>query len=130
LGLERSQPDLRGGGRGVQRRGGRKLLSGATGPVRDAVLLNAGAALAAHAGPAGRHRGGLHEGLRAGIETGRPGGGPGAASAALARWVALAQEIRAASDPLTAPGRRRTPAIRAASGPDARTHRKWSSGWS
>ena len=43
--------DLRGGDAAVQRRRrARRLFAGETGPVRDAVLLNAAAALAAHAG--------------------------------------------------------------------------------
>jgi anthranilate phosphoribosyltransferase len=97
LGIERSQPgDLRGADAAFNAEVARKLLAGATGPVRDAVLLNAGAALAAHAGLPADTGAGLHEALRVGIERAARAVDSGAANAALDRWVALAKEIRAA----------------------------------
>lgn len=62
----------------------RRLLGGETGPVRDAVLLNAGAALAVHAAEAGS----LHERLAAGILRAEQAVDSGAAAAVLDRWVA------------------------------------------
>lgn len=61
----------------------RRLLDGETGPVRDAVLLNAGAALAVHDDPAGDPR----ETLAAGIAKAREAVDSGAARATLDRWV-------------------------------------------
>jgi anthranilate phosphoribosyltransferase len=96
LGIERSQPgDLRGADAAFNAEVARKLLAGATGPVRDAVLLNAGAALAAHAGlPSGDAA--LRDALRAGIDRAAQAVDSGAASAKLDGWIALAQEIRSA----------------------------------
>ncbi|MCW2710041.1 MAG: anthranilate phosphoribosyltransferase [Marmoricola sp.] len=62
----------------------RRLLGGETGPVRDAVLLNAGAALAVHAAEPGS----IEERLAAGIERATDAIDTGAASATLDRWVA------------------------------------------
>jgi anthranilate phosphoribosyltransferase len=63
----------------------RRLVAGETGPVRDAVLLNAGAALAVHAdedGDPGAR-------LSAGIERARQAVDSGAAAGVLDRWVAV-----------------------------------------
>jgi len=62
----------------------RRLLEGDLGPVRDAVLLNAGAALAVYdaAGTA------VDEALAAGIVRARDAVDSGAAKATLQRWVA------------------------------------------
>ena len=62
----------------------RRLLGGEKGPVRDAVLLNAGAALAVHAAGAGSVEERLSDGLARATEA----VDSGAAQAALARWVA------------------------------------------
>ena len=62
----------------------RRLLGGETGPVRDAVLLNAGAALAVHAAGTGS----LEEQLTAGIARATEAVDSGAAQATLERWVA------------------------------------------
>ena len=62
----------------------RRLLAGETGPVRDAVLLNAGAALAVHAAQPGT----LDERLAAGIVRAEQAVDSGAADAVLERWVA------------------------------------------
>jgi anthranilate phosphoribosyltransferase len=97
LGIERSGPgDLRGADAAFNADVTRKLLAGATGPVRDAVLLNAGAALAAHAGLPADPAAGLTDALRAGIDRAARSIDSGAAGAALDRWVALARQIRAA----------------------------------
>lgn len=62
----------------------RRLLAGETGPVRDAVLLNAGAALAVHAAEPGS----IEERLLAGIVRATDAVDSGAAQATLERWVA------------------------------------------
>jgi anthranilate phosphoribosyltransferase len=60
------------------------VLDGETGPVRDAVVLNAGAALAVHAaGP-----GSLEEQLAAGIGRANESLDSGAAKDVLSRWLA------------------------------------------
>lgn len=93
LGIERSQEgDLRGADAAFNAEVARKLLAGAHGPVRDAVVLNAGAALAAHGGLDGD----LHEALRSGIDRAAAAIDSGAAGAALDRWIALAQGLRGA----------------------------------
>ncbi len=62
----------------------RRLLAGEQGPVRDAVLLNAGAALAVHADEGGS----IEDQLRAGIDRATLAVDSGAAQATLERWVA------------------------------------------
>jgi anthranilate phosphoribosyltransferase len=62
----------------------RRLLAGEKGPVRDAVVLNAGAALAVHAAEDGT----LEERLAAGLERAAQALDSGAAQAVLERWVA------------------------------------------
>lgn len=78
--------DLRGGD--AQHNAGvvRDLLDGRTGPVRDAVLLNAGAALAVYDAPAAPY----DEALAAGIARAGEAIDSGAARATLDRWVAAA----------------------------------------
>jgi anthranilate phosphoribosyltransferase len=63
----------------------RRLLAGETGPVRDAVVLNAGAALAVHAD----EQGAVAERLAAGIERANDALDSGAAQDVLHRWVAV-----------------------------------------
>jgi anthranilate phosphoribosyltransferase len=83
LGLARaSREDLRGGGPTDNARIAREILGGATGPRRDAVLLNAGAALRA-AGLAADWREGLGMAAEA-IDSGKAGD-------ALDRWASLSQ---------------------------------------
>ena len=60
------------------------LLAGEEGPVRDAVLLNAAAALAVHAAPASP----IEESLVAGLARAREAVDSGAGAATLERWVA------------------------------------------
>ena len=62
----------------------RRLLGGEKGPVRDAVLLNAGAALAVHAAEPGS----IEDRLVAGIARATEAVDSGAAHATLDRWVA------------------------------------------
>lgn len=93
LGIPRSQPgDLRGGDAQFNADVARRLLAGETGPVRDAVLINAAAALAAQGGLDGDLRLVLREGLRrAAIAI-----DSGAAARTLDRWTAIAQAAKAA----------------------------------
>ncbi len=62
----------------------RRLLAGEVGPVRDAVVLNAGAALAVHAAAPGT----IEERLAAGIVRATEALDTGSAQATLERWVA------------------------------------------
>lgn len=64
----------------------RRLLAGEPGAVRDAVVLNAGAALAVHADEAGS----LEDRLAAGMVRANEAIDSGAASAVLERWVIAA----------------------------------------
>jgi anthranilate phosphoribosyltransferase len=68
----------------------RALLAGERGPVRDAVLLNAAAALAAYAADDAP----LVDRLRAGWDQAEQALDDGAAAALLARWVTVSQELR------------------------------------
>nr|WP_232523736.1 anthranilate phosphoribosyltransferase [Nocardioides sp. MAH-18] len=85
LGIPRGTTEaLRGGDAAHNADVVRRLLDGETGPVRDAVLLNAGAALAVHDDPAGDPR----SALEAGIAKAQDAVDSGAARATLDRWVA------------------------------------------
>lgn len=75
--------DLRGGDTDHNAQVILRLLDGATGPVRDAVVLNAGAALAVHEGL----QGDLVTAVRAGMERANEALDSGAAKATLERWV-------------------------------------------
>jgi anthranilate phosphoribosyltransferase len=87
LGIARSQPgDLRGGDAAFNADVTRRLLAGEPGPVRDAVLVNAAAALTAHAGPSGD----LTESMRAGLSRAADSIDTGAAAKVLDRWVETA----------------------------------------
>lgn len=76
--------DLRGGDAAHNAAVVRRVLEGETGPVRDAVLLNAGAALAVHEAPGEP----VDTALAAGMERAREAVDSGAAAALLDRWVA------------------------------------------
>jgi anthranilate phosphoribosyltransferase len=94
LGLAPATPEaLRGGDTAHNAEVVRRLLDGETGAVRDAVLLNAGATLAVHAGPVPGEdlRSGVHEELAVGIERARDSIDSGAARATLERWVAASR---------------------------------------
>ncbi|WP_285728576.1 anthranilate phosphoribosyltransferase [Nocardiopsis sp. ATB16-24] len=88
LGIARSRPeDLRGGDVEFNAQAVRDLVAGRPGPVRDAVLLNAGAALAAVEGVEGS----LSEAVRNGYERAAAAVDDGAAESTLERWVELSQ---------------------------------------
>lgn len=76
--------DLRGGDAAHNADVVRRVMAGETGPVRDAVLLNAGAALAVHDAPGEP----LEAALAAGLVRARDAVDSGAAAALLERWVA------------------------------------------
>jgi len=91
LGIARaSLEDLRGGDAAHNAGRAREVLGGGGGPVRDAVLLNAAAALAAHAGGSGS----LVDRLRGGLEQASAALDGGAAAELLERWVQVTQELR------------------------------------
>jgi anthranilate phosphoribosyltransferase len=84
LGLPRAQAqDLRGDDPEFNASVVRRLLAGEQGPVRDAVLLNAGAALAVHAAEPGS----VVERLQAGLARAAESIDSGKAQASLDRWV-------------------------------------------
>ncbi len=76
--------DLRGGDAAHNADVVRRLLAGETGPVRDAVVLNAGAALAVYDSPDED----VETALAAGVSKAVEALDSGAAQAALERWVA------------------------------------------
>lgn len=80
---------LRGGDAEVNASVVRAVLEGQTGAVRDAVLVNAAAALAAHAGVNGT----LVESLAAGMRRAAEAVDSGAAAALLGHWAALSTEL-------------------------------------
>jgi anthranilate phosphoribosyltransferase len=87
LGIARSRPgDLRGGDPARNAETARRVLAGEPGPVRDAVLINAAAALAAQQGLGGD----LHKALQVGLERAASAVDSGAAAATLERWLAAA----------------------------------------
>lgn len=87
-GLAASTPEaLRGGDTAHNAGVVNRLLAGEQGAVRDAVLLNAGAALAVYAGSGGD----LDDQLAAGLDRARDALDSGAAAATLERWVAASQ---------------------------------------
>jgi anthranilate phosphoribosyltransferase len=91
LGLEAPRPDaLRGGDAQVNAEVFRRLLAGERGPVRDAVLLNAAAALAAFDERAAR----LHDALAAGMAQAGAAIDDGRAQALLDRWVEVGRAAR------------------------------------
>lgn len=90
LGMTLSSADaLRGGDPTYNAGVFRRVVEGEVSPVRDAVLLNAGAAIAAHAATPGK----LDERIAAGVERARESIDSGAAAATLARWSAATQEL-------------------------------------
>jgi anthranilate phosphoribosyltransferase len=92
LGIQASPAEaLRGGSPAVNADVFRRVLDGERGPVRDAVLLNAAAALAAFDERAIR----LHDALAAGLERAAAAVDDGRAAALLERWV---QASRAAKE--------------------------------
>ncbi|AVT39453.1 anthranilate phosphoribosyltransferase [Plantactinospora sp. BB1] len=93
LGLPRSAPgDLRGGDAAFNADVTRRLLAGERGPVRDAVLVNAAAALAAH----GSFSGGLLPAMQDGLARAAESIDSGAAARTLDTWVEIAKTAKAA----------------------------------
>jgi anthranilate phosphoribosyltransferase len=91
LGLARGRvEDLRGADAPYNAGVARALLAGERGPVRDAVLLGAAAALAAYEGGNAP----LLGRLAAGLERASAALDDGAAARALDRWVQVSQELR------------------------------------
>ncbi len=85
LGLPTARPeDLRGGDVSHNAEVVRRVLGGETGPVRDAVLLNAAAALAVYDTPAAP----VEEALPPALVRAAEAVDTGAAADVLARWVA------------------------------------------
>ena len=94
LGIPASGPDaLRGGSPAYNADVFRRVVAGERGPVRDAVLLNAAAALAAF----DEHSTGLREGLAAGLERAAAAVDDGRAGALLERWVTVSRAVRDAT---------------------------------
>ncbi len=92
LGIEAATPeDLKGGDAVVNAEVVRELVGGKPGPVRDAVLLNAAGAVAAHSGFSGD----LHADLRAGMVRAASAVDSGAAAELLRRWAARSTELKA-----------------------------------
>ena len=83
--------DLRGGNAAFNADVARRFLSGEKGPVRDAVLLNAAAALVAYDGPSVAP---ITEQLAAAMPRAADAVDTGAAAAALDQWVAASQSAR------------------------------------
>ncbi|TIC88925.1 anthranilate phosphoribosyltransferase [Nocardioides sp. GY 10113] len=87
LGIAPATPeDLRGGDAAHNAEVVRRVLAGESGPVRDAVLLNAGAALAVYDEPGAP----VTDALGRGLERAAKAVDSGAAASALERWVAAA----------------------------------------
>jgi anthranilate phosphoribosyltransferase len=90
--LPASTADLRGGDAAHNADVVRRVLAGEQGPVRDAVVLNAGAALAVHAAAEGEP----HDRLVAGMARAEAALDSGAAEQRLADWVAAGAAADAA----------------------------------
>jgi anthranilate phosphoribosyltransferase len=86
--------DLRGGDAAHNAAVARAVFAGDTGPVREAVLLNAGAALAAHAEAVTGQVRDLHEAVAEGRDRAARAVDSGAAATLLARWAAVAAAVR------------------------------------
>jgi anthranilate phosphoribosyltransferase len=85
---------LRGGDAAHNAEVARRVLAGEPGPVRDAVVLNAGMALAVAAGLGGTPtRGALVEALVAGVRRAELAVDSGDAAALLDRWAATTREL-------------------------------------
>ncbi|MCA1710866.1 MAG: anthranilate phosphoribosyltransferase [Actinobacteria bacterium] len=85
-----SLADLRGADAPYNAGVARDLLAGAAGPVRDAVLLNAAAAIAAYEAGSGE----LETRLAAGLGRATAALDDGRAGALLERWVTVSRELR------------------------------------
>ena len=91
-GLARAEPaDLRGGDVEANVAVARAVFAGQRGPVRDAVVLNAAAGLATHAGLSGD----LPADMAAGVDRAGTALDSGAAADVLDRWVAAGRRLAA-----------------------------------
>ncbi|HET8642924.1 MAG TPA: anthranilate phosphoribosyltransferase [Pseudonocardiaceae bacterium] len=91
LGVARSAPgDLRGGAPEDNAEATRRVLGGEQGPTRDAVLVNAAAAIATHRGLSED----LAADLRAGLAAATEAVDTGAAAGLLRRWVEHSNTLR------------------------------------
>jgi anthranilate phosphoribosyltransferase len=91
LGLARAKPeDLRGGDVTVNGEVARAVLAGTPGPVRDAVLVNAAAALVAYDGAGATD---LTGALRSALDRAAQSIDSGAAARVLDRWVTAATSV-------------------------------------
>ncbi len=96
LGLPRCAPaDLRGGDAATNAAVARRLLAGEPGPVRDAVLVNAAAAIAAYDGWGSSSAGNVRAGLAAGVRRATSSIDSGSAAATLDRWIEVSQALHA-----------------------------------
>lgn len=86
-----SAADLRGGDVAHNAAVFRRVLAGERGPVRDAVVLNAAAGLAAHEGGEDR----LVDRLRSGVDRATESIDSGSAARTLARWVDITERLTA-----------------------------------
>ncbi|OZM70007.1 anthranilate phosphoribosyltransferase [Amycolatopsis antarctica] len=95
VGLARAVPaDLAGGDAEFNARVVRSLVSGEQGPVRDAVLLNAGGAIAAYRASTGSgFAADLSEDVRTGMTAAADAIDSGAADALLPRWAELTTRL-------------------------------------
>jgi len=96
LGIAAAPADaLRGGSPQVNADAFRRVMDGEPGPVRDAVLLNAAAGLAAFGARAER----LHDALAGGLAAAAAAVDDGRAAAQLERWVTVSRAVREDSRP-------------------------------
>ncbi len=94
VGLEVSTIDsIKGGLADENAEVARRVLAGDRGPARDAVVLNAGTALAVASGARGTSAADLHEAIRSGIVRASQAIDSGGASALLDRWVAASRAV-------------------------------------
>lgn len=93
LGVARAQPaDLVGGDPAENAAVAREIIGGAAGPVRDAVLLNAAAAIAVFDGVVARDEAAFRAALSAGLERAGVSVDSGAAAETLERWRQVSQQ--------------------------------------
>lgn len=94
LGLETSTIDsIKGGLADENAEVARRVFAGEQGPARDAVLLNAGTALAVAAGATGTSPDEVHEAIRLGIAAAQRAIDSGDAAAQLDRWVTASRDV-------------------------------------
>ena len=95
IGVPVSVPgELRGGDAAVNARAAHSVFAGEPGPVREAVLLNAGAALAAYEEAETGTPVELHEAVARGRERAAAAVDDGAAAVLLERWATVAKRLR------------------------------------